>query len=144
MLYARDKSGKKPYTGVRNIEFISKQPSQFFVLTFLSLQFKFNLSSLLCLIAFPPNPFAYFLTSSLCFKIPMTRTFFNFHWRFEWEEDSRLSLKVKNPAKWGKSFEKKLISLSHFSFFASIIFPSILSSIILTFVCFILSRINDK
>ena len=41
MLYARVKSGNKPCSEVRNIEFISKQPIIFFVFTFLSLQFKF-------------------------------------------------------------------------------------------------------
>ena len=34
MLKAREKSGEKPCTEVRNIEYISKQPSQFFVFTF--------------------------------------------------------------------------------------------------------------
>ena len=106
MLSTRDRSGEKPYTEVRNIEFISKQPSQFFVFTFLSLQFKFSVHPciLCCLIAFPPHPFAYFLTSwrfdcqplfgkmsphsyrtrktaeiepillVICFKLPITRT----------------------------------------------------------------------
>ena len=65
MLKAHDKSGKKPCTEVRNIEFISKQPSQFFVFTILSLQFKFSVHPCIfcCLIAFPPNPFTYFPTS---------------------------------------------------------------------------------
>ena len=73
----RDKSGRKPSTEVRNIEFISKQPSKFFVFTFLSLQFKFSVNSciLCCLIAFPPHPFAYFLTSGFFSgKLPITRT----------------------------------------------------------------------
>ena len=41
------------------------QPSQFFVFNFLSLRFKFSVHPciLCCLIAFPPHPFAYFLTS---------------------------------------------------------------------------------
>ena len=34
MSYARDKSNKKPGTEVRDTEFISKQPCQFFVFTF--------------------------------------------------------------------------------------------------------------
>ena len=56
---------KKPCTEVQDIEFISKQPRQFFVFTFLSLQFKFSVHSciLCCLVAFPPHPFAYFLIS---------------------------------------------------------------------------------
>ena len=72
MLKAHDKSGKKPCTGVRNIEFISKQPSQFFVFTILSLQFKFSVHPcILCsLIAFPPHPFAYFLTSGYLLQTP--------------------------------------------------------------------------
>ena len=49
MLYARVKSRNKPCTEVRNIDFISKQPSEFFVFTFLSLQFKFSVHSrILC------------------------------------------------------------------------------------------------
>ena len=59
----------------KNREFISKQPSQFFLFTFLSLQFKFSIHSciLCCLIAFPSEPFAYFLTSGYGFKLPITR-----------------------------------------------------------------------
>ena len=78
MLSARDRSGEKPCTEVRNIEFISKQPSQFFVFTFLSLQFKFSVHSciLCCLIAFPPHPFAYFLTSGYLLQTPYKSNFF--------------------------------------------------------------------
>ena len=36
---------KKPCTEVQDIEFISKQPSEFLVFTFLSLQFKFSIHS---------------------------------------------------------------------------------------------------
>ena len=76
----RDKSGKKPSTEVRNIEFISKQPSQFFVFTFLSLQFKFSVHPciLCCLIAFPPHPFAYFLTSGYLLQTPDNSNFSQF------------------------------------------------------------------
>ena len=65
-------SRKKPCTDVRNIELISKQPSQVFVFTFLSLQFKFRVHSCLlcCLIAFPSHPFAYFLTSGYLLQTP--------------------------------------------------------------------------
>ena len=45
----------------------AKQPSQFFVFTFLPLQLKFGVHSciLRCLIAFPPHQFAYFRLYSL-------------------------------------------------------------------------------
>ena len=74
-----DKSGKKPCTEVRNIEFISKQTSKFFVFTFLSLQFKFSVHScIICrLIAFPCHPFAYFLTSGYLFQTPDNSNFFS-------------------------------------------------------------------
>ena len=70
--------GKKPCTQIRNIEFISKQPSKFFVFTFSSLQFKFSVHSciLCCLIAFPPHPFAYFLTSGHLRRNPDNSNFF--------------------------------------------------------------------
>ena len=97
MLQARDKSGKKKTcTEVRDIKFISKQLHQFFVFTFLSVQFKFSVhfihSCLLCcLIAFPSHPFTYnfFLFLVICFKLPITRTFFKF--RTVWVIGSRLS-----------------------------------------------------
>ena len=97
MLQARDKSGeKKTCTEVRDIKFISKQLHQFFVFTFLSVHFKFSVrfihSCLFgCLIAFPSHPFAYnfFLFLVICFKLPITRTFFKF--RTVWVIGSRLS-----------------------------------------------------
>ena len=80
MLKAHDNLGKKPRTEVRNIEFISKQPSQFFVFTILPLQFKFSvhLCILCCLIAFPPHPFAYFPTSGYLLQTPDSSNFFQF------------------------------------------------------------------
>ena len=90
MLWARDKSGKKACTEVRNIEFVSKQPSKFFVFTFLSLQFKFSVHSciLSCLIAFPPIHLLISLLPVIFFKLAITRalitrTFLDFPWRFE-------------------------------------------------------------
>ena len=67
---------KKPVLEVRNIEFISKQPSKFFVFTFLSLQFKFSVHAcILCyLVAFPSHPIAYFLASGYLLDFP---------WRFK-------------------------------------------------------------
>ena len=72
---------KKRCTGVRNIEFTSKQSSQFFVFTFLSLQFKFSIHPciLCCLIAIPPHLFAYFLhTSDYLLQTPDNSNFFQF------------------------------------------------------------------
>ena len=76
----RDKWGRKPSTEVRNIDFISKQQSQFFVFTFLSLQFKFSIHPciLCCLVAFPPHPFAYFLTSGYLLQTPDNSNFSQF------------------------------------------------------------------
>ena len=64
MLQARVKSGKNCVTEVQNIEFISKQPSKFFVFTFSHS----SLNSVFIPVhfvaaAFPSHPFAYFLTS---------------------------------------------------------------------------------
>ena len=73
---------KKRCTGVLNIEFISKQSSQFFVFAFLSLQFKFSIHPciLCCLIATPPHPFAYFLyTSDYLLQTPDNSNFFQFY-----------------------------------------------------------------
>ena len=72
--------GRRPCIEVRNIEFILKQPSQFFVFTFLSLQFKFSvhLCILCCLIAFPPHPFAHFPTSGYLLQTPDNSNFFQF------------------------------------------------------------------
>ena len=55
---------------VRNVEFISKQPCQFFVFTFLSLQWEFSVHPCIsikfcCLIAFPPHPLAYYFIEVL-------------------------------------------------------------------------------
>ena len=70
---------KKRCTGVLNIEFISKQSSQFFVFAFLSLQFKFSIHPciLCCLIAIPPHPFAYFVTFGYLLQTPDNSTFFS-------------------------------------------------------------------
>ena len=64
---------------VRNVEFISKQPCQFFVFTFLSLQFKFSVHPciLFCLLAFPPHPFPYFLISGYLLRTPDNSIFFS-------------------------------------------------------------------
>ena len=84
MLQARDKVRKKLGTEVWNIEFISTQPSKFFVFTFLSLQFKFCVHSciLCCLSAFPSHPFAYLnrdnvQTNLIIQKKPLAATIFN-------------------------------------------------------------------
>ena len=71
---------------VRNVEYISKQPCQFFVFTFLSLQFKFSVHPciLFCLLAFPPHPFPYFLISGYLLRTPdNSNFFFDFPRRFE-------------------------------------------------------------
>ena len=70
--------GKESCTEVRNIEFISRQPSKFFVFTFCSLQFKFSVHScILCyLIVFPSHPFAYLLTSGYLLQTPHNFNFF--------------------------------------------------------------------
>ena len=95
---------KKTCTEVRDIKFISKQTHQFFVFTFLSVQFKFSVhfihSCLLCcLIAFPPHPFAYnfFLFMVICFKLPITRTFFKFP-RFEFSGVDSVATIMKKQA----------------------------------------------
>ena len=63
---------------VRNVEFISKQPSQFFVFTILSLQFKFSVHPciLFSLLAFPPHTFPYFLISGYLLRNPDNSNFF--------------------------------------------------------------------
>ena len=73
-------SRKKQCTEVRNIEFLSKQPSKFFVFTFLSLQFKCSAHScILCyLISFRSYPFAYFLTFNYLFQTLDKSNFFRF------------------------------------------------------------------
>ena len=88
---------KKRVLKIRNIEFISKQPSKFFVFTFLSLQFKFSVltSILCCLIAFPSHPIAYFLASSCLLQTPDDSNFFRFPLK-AWVIGSRLYLKTKN------------------------------------------------
>ena len=69
--------GKKARTEVRNIEFISKEPSQFFVFTFWSLQFKYSVHPcVLCCL--PPHPFAYFLTSGFFLQTLANSNFFRF------------------------------------------------------------------
>ena len=71
---------------VRNVEFISKQPCQFFVFTLLSLQFKCSVHPciLFCLLAFPPHPFPYFLISGYLLRTPDNSIFFfDFPSRFE-------------------------------------------------------------
>ena len=78
MLWARDKSGIKPCTEVRdimNLHCISKQSIQFFVFTLLSLQFKFSVHPCkICrVIAFP----AYCLFPVICLKPPITWTPYN-------------------------------------------------------------------
>ena len=64
---------------VRNVEFISKQPCQFFVFTFLSLSS--NPVSIpvyfFCLLAFPPHPFPYFLISGYLLRTPDNSNFFS-------------------------------------------------------------------
>ena len=48
-------------------------------LYFLSLQFKYNVHPIFCcLIAFPPHPFAYFLTSGYLLQTPDNSNFFQF------------------------------------------------------------------
>ena len=65
IFWEHDKSdNKKQFTEVRNIEFFSKQPRQFFVFTFLSLQFKFSelpciINKLSCLIPFSKYQFTH-------------------------------------------------------------------------------------
>ena len=88
---------KNPVLEVRNIEFISKQPSKFFVFTFLSLQFKFSVHAcILCyLIAFPSHPIAYFLASGYLLETPNNSNFFRFPLKVQ-VIGSRLYLKTKN------------------------------------------------
>ena len=103
---------KQQCTEVRTFNLSIKQQCQFFVFTFMSLQFKFSVHScilikLCCLIFFKiyisccpkcevcmilasPLPFAYFLISVHLLRTPdnsnsvlVTRTFFNFRTRFE-------------------------------------------------------------
>ena len=64
---------------VRNVECISKQLCQFFVFTFLSLQFKFSVHPciLFCLLAFPPHLFPYFLISGYLLRTPDNSNFFS-------------------------------------------------------------------
>ena len=80
MIYARDNLGKKPCTEVQNIDFILKQLCEFFVVTFLSLWFKFSVHPcILCFLTeFPPHPFAYFLTSGYLLQTPKNSKFFQF------------------------------------------------------------------
>ena len=69
--------GKKARTEVRNIEFISKEPSQFFVFTFWSLQFKYSVHPcVLCCL--PPIHLLISLLLVISFKLSLTRTFFRF------------------------------------------------------------------
>ena len=70
MLKAWEKSGKK-------IVYWSLT-SQFFVLTFLSRQFKFSVHSciLCCSVVLPPHPFAYFLIFGYLFQTLDNSTFF--------------------------------------------------------------------
>ena len=78
---------------VRNVECISKQLCQFFVFTFLSLQFKFSVHPciLFCLLAFPPHPFPYFLISGYLLRNPdNSNFFFDFPRRFELSPGSYL------------------------------------------------------
>ena len=58
---------------------ISKQPCQFFVFTFLSLQFKYSVHPyiLFGLLAFPPHPFPYFPISGYLLRTPDNSNFFS-------------------------------------------------------------------
>ena len=69
-------SRKKTCTEVRDNEFISKQPSQFFVFTFLSLQCKFSVHPciLCCLIEFPSHHLLFPFLPVTFFKLPIIRT----------------------------------------------------------------------
>ena len=80
---------KKPCTEVRDIRFISKQPSKFFVFTFLSLEFKFSVHSCIhcSLTAVASHRFAYFLTSGYLHRTPDNSNFFL---DFPWRKDSPL------------------------------------------------------
>ena len=84
-LGAPDESKNKPCTEVRDIEFISIQPCQFFVFTFchsssnsvsIPVYFVSQLHSL-------PSHLLICLLQVICFKFPITRTFFDFPRRFE-------------------------------------------------------------
>ena len=67
-------------------ETFSKKPCQFFVFSFLSLQCKFNVHScILCcfLLDSLPIQLLIFLFPVICFKLPITQTFFDFPRRSE-------------------------------------------------------------
>ena len=91
---------------VRNVECISKQLCQFFVFTFLSLQFKFSVHPciLFCLLAFPPHPFPYFLISGYLLRNPdNSNFFFDFPRRFELSPVSYLPCTRTSLSRWKRA-----------------------------------------